>query len=231
VAAHAPGWFGKIAPLGDFASRRLPGEWVQSVDGWLSQCMQRSQAALGERWLPAYLGAPVWRFAWGPGVVDGQWWFGVLMPSCDKVGRYFPLVVAQTRAATPVDRIGLDHLDLWWSRLARTVLDTLEESATLDAFESALHELPPWPSARAGVALQGTVTELGERYAVPPGATLSEVAHGIASAGLQQRLAGHGFWWPWRALAADAERDHGDRCLLIPGLPSPAGFVHLLEGG
>lgn len=225
MAAHAPGWFGKIASLGDFASRRLPDEWVRAVDGWLSQGMRSSQEALGERWLPAYLGAPVWRFAWGPQVVDGHWWFGVLMPSCDKVGRYFPLLVAQARSAPPVDRIGLDHLDLWWTQLARAVLDTLDELATLDAFESALHDLPPWPGARGGALQVVSGPELGERYAFAPGATLTEVAHGLASAGLQQRLAGHGFWWPWRVGGESGQ------CLVIPQLPAPTAFVHLLEGG
>jgi type VI secretion system protein ImpM len=223
VAVHAPGWFGKLASLGDFASRRLPGEWVQGVDGWLSQCMHSSTAALGERWLPAYLGAPVWRFAWGPQVVDAHWWFGVLMPSCDKVGRYFPLVVAQSRTTPPADRVGLDHLDLWWTQLARAALDTLAETATLDEFESALHELPPWPGARSSAARVVAGAEIGERYAFPPGSSLNDVVHGLASAGLQQRLAGHSFWWPWRA---DGEAGH---CLVVPRLPAPAAFVHLLE--
>lgn len=225
MSAQAPGWFGKIASLGDFASRRLPDEWVHAVDGWLSQSLRSSQEVLGEHWLPVYLGAPVWRFAWGPQVVDGHWWFGVLMPSCDKVGRYFPLVVAQARSAPPDDRIGLDHLDLWWTELARAVLGTLEEASTVEAFESALHDLPPWPGARGGALPAVTLAELGERFALPPGAALSDVVHGLASAGLRQRLSGHGFWWPWRT---DAE---SGRCLVIPHLPPPAAFVHLLEGG
>ena len=94
---QAAGWFGKLAFLGDFASRRLSAEWVQSCDQWLSGCMESAARQLGSGFLPAYLHAPVWRFACGPGVMDEQWWFGVLMASCDKVGRYFPIVVAQPR--------------------------------------------------------------------------------------------------------------------------------------
>src|SRR5690349_18460064 len=104
----APGWFGKLALLGDFASRRMTPEWIQGCDHWLSGAMLASQAALGTRWKEAYLSAPVWRFAWAPGVVDTSWWFGVLMPSCDNVGRYFPLVVAQSRPRPPTDRFALD---------------------------------------------------------------------------------------------------------------------------
>src|SRR3954470_21220148 len=85
------GWYGKLAGLGDFAQRRLPPEWVGACDHWLSGAMRGAREQLGVRWLDIYLTAPVLRFAWAPGVVDPQWWFGVLMPSCDSVGRYFPL--------------------------------------------------------------------------------------------------------------------------------------------
>jgi type VI secretion system protein ImpM len=223
MSAHAPGWFGKLASLGDFASRRLSGDWVQVIDAWLSQSMHSSAGALGERWLPTYLGAPVWRFAWGPGVVDGHWWFGVLMPSCDKVGRYFPLVVAQSRAMPPADRVGLDHLDLWWTQLARAALATLTDAATLEDFEAALHDMPPWPGARSSAVHAVPGAGLGERYALPPGATLNDVVHGLASAGLQQGLAGHSFWWPWRI---EGEPGH---CLVVPRLPAPTAFAQLLE--
>jgi type VI secretion system protein ImpM len=135
---EAPGWYGKLAALGDFASRRLEHDWVQACDRWLSDCVSSSQAQLGEHWLQAYLSAPVWRFAWAPGVVGPHWWFGVLMPSCDNVGRYFPLVIAHPRTQPPLDRIGLDHLDLWWSHMARAALDTLLEGHSLQAFEAHL---------------------------------------------------------------------------------------------
>jgi type VI secretion system protein ImpM len=112
VQGDAAGWFGKLAVLGDFASRRLAPDWVNACDEWLSACIEASRRDLGERWTEIYLAAPVWRFAWGPGIVDERWWFGVLMPSCDSVGRYFPLVVTQVRNLPPTDRIALDHLEL-----------------------------------------------------------------------------------------------------------------------
>lgn len=96
---QAPGWFGKLPMLGDFAQRRLPPLFVEKVDAWLSQGMAASREALGEAWLETYLGAPLWCFAWSPEVIDESWWFGVMMPSVDAVGRYFPLVVAARGAA------------------------------------------------------------------------------------------------------------------------------------
>ena len=75
-----PGWYGKVAALGDFAQRRLPQHCVRHCDAWLSGMMQDLPKVLGARWLGTYLTAPVLRFAWAPGVVDMKWWFGVLMP-------------------------------------------------------------------------------------------------------------------------------------------------------
>ncbi len=218
-----PGWFGKLSSLGDFASRRLTPEWVQACDRWLSAGMAEGERRLGERWWPAYLAAPVWRFAWAPGVVDPQWWFGVLMPSCDKVGRYFPLVVAHPRAAPPADRLALDHLDLWWAQAARAALHTLAERGSVDSFETALEDLPPWPATRAPWAM--SAQGRGQQLDVHAGAGAADLAQALAVAGLQQRLAACSLWWPWH------EDQAASPCLVLPGLPEPAEFAGLLASG
>ena len=220
LAVAAPGWFGKLSSLGDFASRRLSPDWVQACDGWLSAGLSTSQQQLGDRWLPTYLAAPVSRFAWAPGVVDAQWWFGVLMPSCDKVGRYFPLLVAQPRALPPSERYALDHLDLWWAQAARAVLQTLDDGADVDAFEAALDAMPPWPGARAGGT--AVMPDGNGLFDISAGVTLTDLAHGLADTLLQQRLAGHSLWWPWRAELA------ASRCRIVQGLPDAAAFATTL---
>jgi type VI secretion system protein ImpM len=80
--SDAPGWYGKLSSLGDFASRRLPADDVQWLDDWLSACVRASQRQLGARWMEVYLSAPLWRFVLGPGVMGPTWWCGVMMPSC-----------------------------------------------------------------------------------------------------------------------------------------------------
>lgn len=220
----APGWYGKLAMLGDFASRRLDATWVRSCDQWLSACVQASQRALGERWLPAYLAAPVWRFAWAPQLIDARWWFGVLLPSCDNVGRYFPLVIVQARAAAPADRIAFDHLDLWWSYLARTGSATLADHATQEAFEDALHGAPPWPGSGGSPWLRPQPADGRQRYALAAGAGPAEIVAGLAAGVLAQRLAGCSLWWPHARPGVAAS------CTLTQGLPSPEAFSALLTG-
>lgn len=227
---QAPGWYGKLSMLGDFASRRLEADWIARCDAWLAAGLLSSRERLGERWLQAYLGAPLWRFAWAPGIVDSRWWFGILMPSCDRVGRYYPLVVAEPRARPPTDRIGLDHLDLWWQRLAQAALATLADGASIDAFEAALHEAPPWPGA---MPLPGDAEPAPdrERHAVAPGTPLAQLVHGLAAAELVRRLAGSSIWWPLDAAAAagSAAQARG-HCTFARGLPPAAAFAELLTG-
>lgn len=92
------GFYGKLASRGDFVSRGLPQSFIQPWDQWLAAGLQASQQQLGEQWLQAYLVSPLWRFALAPGVCGESPVVGVVMPSIDRVGRYFPLTVAQLLA-------------------------------------------------------------------------------------------------------------------------------------
>jgi type VI secretion system protein ImpM len=229
------GWYGKIAALGDFAQRRMADDWVGLVDGWLARAMHGARSTLGERWLDVYLSAPVLRFGWAPGVVDSRWWFGVAMPSCDAVGRYFPLVVAEARARVPEDRIALDHLELWFEHLGRAALATLADGdgGSLDAFERALADAPPWPTPGRDVPLaptgaRGTAVDGDEeaRYAVPTTATLANWSRALAAQELGSRLHGCSVWW--RAVGDGVAG--GDTVSVVRGLPDGFGFATLLDG-
>lgn len=88
------GFYGKIPARGDFVLTGLPRSFIDPWDDWMQRMLTSSQTMLGEAWLPAWLEAPVWRFALmpgtcGPGAVLGLW-----LPSVDRIGRYFPLTLA-----------------------------------------------------------------------------------------------------------------------------------------
>src|SRR5882724_4478562 len=94
--ASAAGFYGKLPCKGDFLQRRVTQEFVDTWDAWLQQCLLTSRQSLQERWLDAYLTSPVWRFALAEGVCGSGAYVGVMVPSVDRVGRYFPLtLVAQ----------------------------------------------------------------------------------------------------------------------------------------
>ncbi|WP_088280714.1 type VI secretion system-associated protein TagF [Ideonella sp. A 288] len=223
-ASTAPGWYGKLSSLGDFASRRLEPAWIESCDEWLARSMTASRVQLGGNWLQTYLSAPVWRFAWAPGVADHRWWFGVLMPSCDNVGRYFPLIVAQPRDRPPLDRIGLDHLDLWWAHVARAAVQTLQDHVSLDDFEAELMGAPPWPTSRAVAAVTTAASADRVRIQVEQGSSLVDVAGAWASQEMMARLSGNTLWWPL------ANGRASGAMTVSTGLPEVARFTDLLTG-
>jgi type VI secretion system protein ImpM len=225
VGAHdAPGWYGKLATLGDFAHRRLPTDFIRIGDAWLSLVMSASREQLGERWLDLYLTAPVLRFAWAPGVVDANWWFGLLMPSCDNVGRYFPLLIAQRRARPPMDRIALDHVDAWFDHLAIAATQTLEERSSIEAFEQALHDAPPWPTPGSTLATAPSAEPNGVKYRLGPRATLSHWLHGMAIDELSARFKGCSIWW------RQGSAEQGATASVLQGLPDRHAFAEMLSG-
>ncbi len=218
------GWYGKLSSLGDFASRRLEPEWIEACDDWLSACVAASRRQLGDRWLDTYLSAPVWRFAWAPDVVDHQWWFGVLMPSCDNVGRYFPLLVAQPRSHAPVDRTGLDHLEVWWRHVARTAMQTLHDHSSVQTFEAELAEAPPWPAEVSPGAAMSRPEDGYWRFQLGASSGLVDMMAHWGSKLMLDRLHGCSIWWPM------VDVGESSTMTVSPGLPAAERFSDLLSG-
>ncbi len=93
-SAADAGLFGKLPARGDFVRLGLPSGFVAAWDDWLQQALPHSRAALGGGWQDAWLEAPVWRFALAPGVCGPGAVLGLMLPSVDSAGRYFPLTFA-----------------------------------------------------------------------------------------------------------------------------------------
>src|SRR3982751_2991813 len=90
----AVGFFGKLPSHGDFIRRRVSDSFVDAFDTWLQECLRASETAMGRRqWLDLYLTSPSWRFAFAAGVCGPSPVFGLLAPSVDSAGRYFPIAV------------------------------------------------------------------------------------------------------------------------------------------
>jgi len=88
------GFYGKLPSHGDFVSMGLGHSLQSALDAWMQAGLQAAQQELGEDWKRRFRSMPAWRFIierglWGPATVAG-----VLLPSLDRVGRSFPLVIA-----------------------------------------------------------------------------------------------------------------------------------------
>lgn len=224
--SHAPcGWFGKMACLGDFTSRRLPESFVALCDEWLSRGLAASRIQLGDDWLQTYLQAPLWRFAWAPGVAGPEWWLGVLMPSVDRVGRYFPLIAARASAGLPSTPQGLAALQAWFDAIADATLATLGPGTTPDDFDSRLEAVPDFDgSADADAPAWRGVN--GRRCLVSEHELdLAAWALAATAPDWNAALRGHSLW-----LAGRADAGGGASLSIARGLPEADDFVQLLGG-
>lgn len=234
-AAGTAGWYGKLAALGDFASRRLPPPFVAWWDEWLQRSLAVSRGQLGESWLPVYLKSPIWRFALLPSLFGACGWAGILMPSVDRVGRYFPLTVAV--ALEPVDTAlaRVAGADAWFDAIERLALATLNPSFGATDLDRGL-AAQPFTAVAADDGISGTgalglagwwqrpadrpfLAELDATRNVGP--MLALAAQSIMGALGERRS----LWWTRDGRAGATAL----RC--YSGLPPFGDFVHLMNAG
>jgi type VI secretion system protein ImpM len=203
----APGWYGKLPTLGDFAQRRLDTEWVRAWDDWLAYGLQGLRE--DDAWLEHYLQAPAWRFALLPGALGdgGQTALsvGALVPSVDRVGRYFPLTVAATDLSPPQTLAEASALHEWAGRLEDCAVRSLYEDWTAEALDAALQGLsPPLPPAAEPSEPVGFAASISR----------------LAAASVSEVWQGHSLWWR----GSDPEP-----ALRVPGMPQGRQFRALFH--
>jgi len=142
-AQRVPGFYGKLPIVGDFVSRRLPREFIDPWDQWLQSSMSASREELGPQWLNSYLTSPLWRFALSPGITGNSGWIGVLMPSVDRVGRYFPLTLALSIPPDSDFPALFTGNDDWYAKLESIALTALEDNFDLNGLEILLGQATP----------------------------------------------------------------------------------------
>ncbi|HXJ52523.1 MAG TPA: type VI secretion system-associated protein TagF [Burkholderiales bacterium] len=134
-----PGLYGKLPARGDFLSRRLDAEFIAAWDEWLQRAVRESREALGERWLECFLSAPVWRFVLPAGMHSKPGWVGLMVPSVDRVGRYFPLTLAAPLHHETIDLAAtLAGAFGWLDALEALALEALAPELDFDAFDQRL---------------------------------------------------------------------------------------------
>ncbi|CAL96505.1 type VI secretion system-associated protein TagF [Azoarcus olearius] len=221
----APGWYGKLPALGDFASRRLPQGFVAAWDGWLQRGLAYSQEHLGAAWLDSFLTAPVWRFVLGERTLDTGAWAGIVLPSVDRVGRYFPLTLCAPLPAFSPTAATLGALTRWTAALEDVARAGLDPLATVDSFDASLAGCPAPllpatpPSALGDALLRG---DAFVRLSGGDGAGLPVVAGDAASHLGAALFAPYTLWW----CSGDAGAADGFAC---HGMPSAAVFARMLQ--
>jgi type VI secretion system protein ImpM len=232
------GWYGKLPALGDFASRRLPASFVTFWDEWLQHSLSVSRAQLGEHWLPTYLKSPIWRFALLPLVWGPTAWTGILMPSVDRVGRYFPLTIAINLEPPERAMTIVAAADDWYERIEHLALETLNASFGATDLDRGLSELPfplPAPAPSEEDAQSLVARDLAHwwhgGFESPLIAELDSTRDfgSMISLAAEQLMGAHGerrsLWWTRDGRAGTTAL----RCYL--GLPPFGDFVHMMNAG
>src|SRR5919109_2865533 len=82
---------------------------------------------------------PAWRFVLGPGVVGANAWAGLMLPSVDAVGRYFPLTVACALPSASLDVVAtLLGAGRWFCDIEAIALGAIAPRADTAAIDAAL---------------------------------------------------------------------------------------------
>jgi type VI secretion system protein ImpM len=131
-AARRVSWWGKLPARGDFVGRGLPPRWRSDWDRWLQRGLALAATTLDGAALRERVGgfAP-WRYLVLP--ASGDMWCGIIAPSHDRVGRAFPLILAEhISASTSSGECA--------ARLASLLVPAAEGP---EALEAAIAALPP----------------------------------------------------------------------------------------
>ena len=229
------GFYGKLPSHGDFLRRRVSDAFVGVWDPWLQDCVAASRSALGEDWLDVYLTSPAWRFACAAGVCGSAPLVGLMVPSVDRVGRYFPLtLVAELPAGTSV--IAAASLTgTFFDAAERLVIETLAaEQVDLETFDDQIMQLAEELASGAAaprMAFDPVAAQLLDDGAQACWQMPIDSASRLAPAFeelLSQRLSALYdplvMWWTSGSSIVVPS------CLIAKGLPHPDAFAALLDG-
>jgi type VI secretion system protein ImpM len=226
----SPGFYGKLPVRGDFVSRRLPASFVSPWDAWLQRSLSTSRSELGDEWLEIYLTSPIWRFVVSREICGDHAFAGILMPSVDKVGRYFPLTLAAPiDNETSLARLFFSEAE-WFGKIEELALSALEDSFDLEDFDLALQNLisgtPPqpkdpkpaveWPQDRFG--------QTASLFSDDEATQIREAFVNLSSGLLERFSPAYSIW-----CTSGSERVKPS-LLVFAGLPPPQAFAEFMTG-
>ncbi|GAB4274477.1 MAG: hypothetical protein Kow0065_22810 [Methylomicrobium sp.] len=227
-----PGFYGKLPILGDFVLRRLPRDFLTPWDNWLQSSIKASREELGEAWLASYLSSPIWRFILSSGVCGNSAWAGILMPSVDKVGRYFPLTVAARFECSDCLPYLMTSANSWYQRLEDVALSGLEDGLELEVFDNMVRTIEPLLTGRcteSGVfqevqSYSGKKAFHVEMSRARQANDVNDAFVGLSSVLLNRFMPGYSLW-------STAGSDEFEAVLLAcEGLPPLAAYSGFING-
>ena len=211
--------FGKHPGFGDFlAAGELSADSASRVMDWLAQTLGVWREGAGPDWQAGFDRAPALRFWIGAGLTGGAALRGAMIPSRDRSGRRFPLIVAQgTGGGAPVVAAAQDFY-----AQAEAELRALAQVDRFDPREVAAAHATHLPAPEDDRTVPGASFWATNATRGP-----QEFLAELAATDYAHAQAGRSYWW----FAADEGTGQQSGLMACAGWPGPAEMGWLLAGG
>lgn len=226
------GYYGKVPTQGDFVGKNLPRSFRDPWDAWLQSIIRTSQQQMGQNWIQHYLTCPLYHFALSRGICGEQAWLGVVIPSVDVVGRYYPMTLVRSlpREGSLLDVV--HKYDRWLMQAEQLVMSCLAEDFSLPAFDQQVQDMA---AALNRAEAEEDSTTLQRTVLKYPGAawqlnlptdssSLKPVFSTLTEVLLDDFCLAYSLWWGQR------DADSAPSLLLAKGLPPIDGAAAMLDG-
>lgn len=209
------GIFGKHPAFGDFISHGVSPRFQTTIEPWIGQILGQVRDHLGDRWQPVYDNALPLRFWIGSRVFGESNLRGVILFGQDKVGRRYPLIIAQEANGLPAPV--LDHGQGFY---------TDAQSRLEQAFRNT--ELDPGILVAALAGDHGPDTlsdpEPPTLWAANPDPQVGELLKAVCETDHQRAAEYRSYWW------REGRQNSASTFLAAQGMPDTAEFAWLLAG-
>lgn len=223
------GYYGKVPSHGDFVGRGLPAGFIEPWDAWMQEAVLTSRQQLGEHWLDCYLTSPIYRFALSPGICGEHGWLGVLMPSVDRVGRYFPMTVALKNRWNNNPFIALQNESAWFDGAETLALSSLLDDFDIERFSRNITSLSAESAAvECGAGSEKEGERLESRHAwqhtLETGQNILDLLPCFLDMQMKEHYFSYSVWW-----TQGSERV-APSLLICQGLPPFDGMAAMFDG-
>lgn len=205
------GYFGKMPKAGDFVSRNVDTAVKEGFDRWLQDSMSESRSQMKEAWLGAFLTAPIWRFLLLGQFGGDKALLGIMIPSVDKVGRYFPLSILIELFDVELSQETVVGCDLLLHEFEDLLLGVLSEEFDQDFFD---YQLGSAARKHLDKPFQVQAETMDNRLHTMDG--LAQQLDGM-------RVQGGSIWWSEGSDSRDAD------LLVYRGMPGSTVFASFLR--
>ncbi len=138
-------WFGKLPGLGDFVGRRMPHAFGSDWDYWLRSGLEQVRNEAPDQWVERFVQSPLWFFV-SPALATGKPACGVLAPSIDRVGRYYPLTILAMADDASGEFASDADLVQFFTAARAAVIDARRLPLAAEGLDARLADLA-WPFA------------------------------------------------------------------------------------